>query len=302
MTDHKIFDVIIIGGSYAGLSAGMALGRALRNVLIIDSGKPCNIQTPHSHNFLTQDGKTPLDISTTAKKQVERYSTVKFYNGLAIDGIKKEGGFEITSQTGDQFTAKKLIFATGVKDIMPEIKGFSECWGISIIHCPYCHGYEYSNVKTGVFANGDIAFEIGKLINNWTKKLTIFTNGKSTLTEEQFSKLQKHNVKIVEKEIDYFTHKNGQIENITFKDNTSETIEALYARPQFEQHCEIPKQLGCELTEQNHIKIDPFQKTTELGIVACGDNATMMRSVSYAVATGGIAGAMTNRDLIEDEF
>lgn len=302
MKDNKNFDVIIIGGSYAGLSAGMALGRALRNVLIIDSGKPCNIQTPHSHNFLTQDGKTPHDISTTAKKQVEKYSTVKFYNGLATNGIKKESGFEITTQTGDKFTAKKLIFATGVKDIMSNIKGFSECWGISIIHCPYCHGYEYSNDKTGVFANGDIAFEIGKLINNWTKDLTIFTNGKSTLADDQVLKLKKHNIKIVEKEIDYFNHKNGQIESIVFKDSTSEKIKALYARPKFEQHCEMPKQLGCELTEQNYIKIDPFQKTTEHGIFACGDNTSMMRAVSYAIAMGGIAGGMTNRELIEDEF
>lgn len=302
MTDNKLFDVIIIGGSYAGLSAGMALGRALRNVLIIDNGMPCNIQTPHSHNFLTQDGKTPNDISTTAKMQVEKYSTVKFYNGLATNGIKKEHGFEITTQTGDKFTAKKLIFGTGVKDIMPNIKGFSECWGISIIHCPYCHGYEYSNDKTGVFANGEIAFEIGKLINNWTKDLTIFTNGKSTLTEEQVSKLKRHNIRIVEKEIDYFSHKNGQIESIIFKDSTSETIKALYARPKFEQNCEIPKQLDCELTEQNYVKIDTFQKTSVQGIFACGDNTSMLRAVSYAIAMGGIAGGMANREIIEDEF
>lgn len=302
MIDNKIFDVIIIGGSYAGLSAGMALGRALRNVLIIDSGKPCNIQTPHSQNFITQDGKTPKEISMLAKQQVEKYKTVKFYNGFATNGIKIENGFEITTQSNDKFTAKKIIFATGVKDIMPNIKGFSECWGISIIHCPYCHGYEYSNEKTGILANGDIAFEIGKLINNWTKDLTVFTNGKSTLTEEQVTKLKKHDIKIVEKEIDYFAHKNGQIKNIIFKDATSETIKALYARPKFTQHCEIPKQLGCELTEQNYLKIDTFQKTTQYGIFACGDNASMMRSVSNAVATGGIAGAMTNRELIEEEF
>lgn len=302
MTDNKNFDVIIIGGSYAGLSAGMALGRALRNVLIIDSGKPCNIQTPHSHNFLTQDGKIPKEISTLAQEQVEKYETVKFYNGLAISGVKTGNGFEIKTASNDKFTAKKIIFATGIKDIMPEIKGFAECWGISIIHCPYCHGYEYSNDKTGILANGDIAFEMGKLINNWTKNLTVFTNGKSTLTKEQFEKLKKHRIKIIEKEIDYFSHNNGQIENIIFKDSTSETIKALYAKPKFEQHCEIPQRLGCEFTEQNHIKIDFFQKTTQNGIFACGDNSSMMRAVSYAVAMGGMAGSMVNREIIEDEF
>ena len=302
MTNIKKFDVIIIGGSYAGLSAGMALGRSLRNVLIIDNGKPCNIQTPHSHNFLTQDGNTPAEISTLAKEQVEKYETVKFYKGLAVSGMKTENGFEINTESNDNFTAKKIIFATGIKDIMPDIKGFAECWGISIIHCPYCHGYKYSNDKTGILANGDIAFEMGKLINNWTNNLTVFTNGKSTLTEEQVGKLKKHNIELVEKEIDFFAHKNGQIENIIFKDGSSETLKAIYARPKFEQHCELPKLLGCEFTEQNHIKIDFFQKTTQNGIFACGDNSSMMRAVSYAVAMGGMAGSMANREIIEEEF
>ena len=169
MTDNKNFDVIIIGGSYAGLSSAMALGRSLRNVLIIDNGKPCNIQTPHSHNFLTQDGKTPKDISASAKKEVEKYETIKFYKGIAISGVKIENGFEITTATNDKFTAKKLIFATGIKDTMPNIKGFSECWGISIIHCPYCHGYEHRYQNTGIIANGQKAFHLASMVNNLTK-------------------------------------------------------------------------------------------------------------------------------------
>ena len=302
MKHSNVFDVIIVGGSYAGLSAGMAMGRSLRNVLIIDSGKPCNHQTPHSHNFLTLDGKTPKEILTLAKTQVEKYKTVKFYNGIAISGIKATNGFEITTQTNKKFTAKKLIFATGVKDIMPDIKGFAECWGISVIHCPYCHGYEYKNDKTGIFANGDTAFKFGKLINNWTKDLTIFTNGKSTLTKEQTLKLKTHNIKIIETEINHFEHNSGQIQSVVFKNKTSEKTNALYTRPNFEQHCEIPNQLGCEMTEHNHIKIDSFQKTSKLGIFACGDNTSLMRSVSYAIAMGGLAGAIANKELIEEEF
>jgi len=165
MTDNKNFDVIIIGGSYAGLSSAMALGRSLRNVLIIDNGQPCNIQTPHSHNFLTQDGKTPKEISELAKQEVEKYETVKFYKGLAISGIKSGDGFEITTDKKDKFTAKKLIFATGLKDLMPDIKGFAACRGISIIHCHYCHGFEYRNQNTGIITNGTKAFHLASLVN-----------------------------------------------------------------------------------------------------------------------------------------
>src|SRR5262245_21953104 len=113
------FDVIIIGGSYAGLSAAMALGRSLSKVLIIDSGKPCNRQTPHSHNFITHDGETPAAIAEKAKAQVLRYDTVQFHNGLAIEGTQTENGFAIKTQPGDVFTATKLLFATGVTDLMP---------------------------------------------------------------------------------------------------------------------------------------------------------------------------------------
>jgi thioredoxin reductase len=302
MVDSKNFDVIIIGGSYSGLSAAMSLGRALRKVLIIDSGLPCNRQTPHSHNFITQDGKTPGAIAEKAKAQVLNYSTVKFHKDIAFSGKKKGNGFEIATKLGDIFTTEKLIFATGVKDIMPDIKGFSDCWGISVIHCPYCHGYEVKNEKTGILANGEFAFHYARLIRNWTKDLTIFTNGKSALTEEQKNTITKHNISVIEKEIAHLKHQNGQVQQIVFKDNSIFELKAIYSRPDLEQHCKIPEALGCELTEQGHIKVDMFQKTSVANVFACGDNASPMRSVANAVATGNITGAMVNNEITEIEF
>lgn len=299
---NNYFDAIIIGGSYAGLSAGMALGRSLRQVLIIDSGKPCNEQTPHSHNFITQDGETPAAIASKAREQVAKYDTVKFHRGFAISGEKTASGFEITTETGEIFSAKKLIFATGVKDIMPEIQGAAACWGISMIHCPYCHGYEVRNEKTGILANGDIAFEFSKLVHNWTKDLTLFTNGKSTLTAEQLETLKNRGIEIIEKEIEAFEHTGGLIEQVHFKDGTTTPLKAMYAKLPFVQHSDLPEKLGCELTEQGFIQIDAFQKTSVPGIYACGDNVTPMRSVSNAVAGGTFAGAMLNKDLVDETF
>lgn len=302
MNDNKNFDVIIIGGSYAGLSAAMALGRALRNVLIIDSGLPCNRQTPHSHNFITQDGVKPNAIAEAAKAQVLKYNTVKFLNDLAVEGKKTKKGFEISTQNGLSFTAHKLVFATGVKDIMPDIKGFSDCWGISVIHCPYCHGYEVRDEKTGILANGNFALHYAQLIRNWTKDLTVFTNGKSTLTQEQTDKISKHNIPIFEKEIAYLKHEKGQVQQIVFQDLSTFNLKAIYSRPDFEQHCKIPEMLGCELTEQGLIKVDMFQKTTVADVFACGDNVSPMRSVANAVATGSLVGAMVNNIMTEEEF
>src|SRR5690606_38800241 len=135
MTNNKNFDVIIIGGSYAGLSSSMTLGRALRNVLIIDSGLPCNRQTPHSHSSVTQEGEKLSVIAAKAKAQVLKYDTVKILNDLADSGKKTETGFTLATKTVEEFTTKKLILATGVKDTTPEIKRFSEYCGTSVIHC-----------------------------------------------------------------------------------------------------------------------------------------------------------------------
>ena len=302
MTNNNTYDAIIIGGCYAGLATVMALRRAIKKVLIIDDGKPCNRQTPHSHNFLTNDGKTPAEIAALANLQVRRYETVKFFYGLATDAFKTVNGFELKVSTGEIFLAKKLIFATGIKDMLPAIDGLAECWGISVIHCPYCHGYEVRNEKTGILANGDIAFDFTRLISNWTKDLRLFTNGKSTLTTQQIEKLQKHQIKVVEEEFEKLEHKNGHLQNIIFKNGSKLSVNALYAPAPFEQHCKIPELLGCELTEEGYIKTDSSYETTIKGIFAIGDNASKMRTVANAVAMGTSAGIKISKEMILKEF
>ncbi len=302
MNQEKKYDTIIIGGSYAGLAAGMALGRALRKVLIIDSGDPCNKQTPHAHNFLTNDGKAPKEIARIAKQQVQVYNTVEFLDGFVASGIKTGNGFEVQIRTGETFSANKLIFATGIKDIMPDIPGFAACWGISVIHCPYCHGYEVRHQKTGILANGDTAFELASLLSNWTTDLTLYTNGKSTLSAPQLKKLQTHNINVAETEIEHLEHQNGYIEHIIFSDGKKVPATALYARLPFVQHASVPQSLGCALTPEGYIEIDMAQRTTIHGIYACGDNTSRMRNLANAVSMGTTTGMMVNKELIEEAF
>lgn len=296
------FDVIIVGGSYAGLSAAMALGRSLRNVLIIDSGLPCNRQTPYSHNLITHDGEPPAAIAAKAKEQVLRYNTVTFLPGKATKTVQQQNGFEIQTEAGERFHAKKLLFTTGVIDAMPDIPGFAECWGISILHCPYCHGYEVRDRKTGIIANGEAGLEMAKLISNWTDDLTLFTNGPSTLTDEQVQKLQQHGIGVVEAEIERVEHNNGTITALRGKDGSTHSLEAVYARPALRQHCDLPQELGCALTEMGFLQVDEFQKTAVPGVYAAGDNTTMFRSVAAAIAAGGKAGAVLNKELIDESF
>jgi len=296
------FEVIIIGGSYAGLSTALTLGRSRRKTLLIDAGQPCNRQTPHSHNFLTQDGSTPKAISDVAKSQVAQYPSVHFYSGFA-NGVKRlQEKFEITTSNGEVFTAKKLVLATGIKDLMPAISGFAECWGISVVHCPYCHGYEIRDKNTAIIANGERAFHLATLVINLTSKLTIITTSKDLFDEHQLKKLKQNNIRIIENDVSAIQHQNGQLESLIFTDDTSEQFDCAYASIPFELHSNIAKSLGCELTEHGHIKVNPMQKTTVEGVFACGDNSSPMRSVAIAVQGGNITGAMINHEFSQESF
>jgi thioredoxin reductase len=302
MQKTNSFDVLILGGSYAGLSAAMALGRSLRRVLILDSGKPCNRQTPHSHNFLTQDGETPAAIAQKARTQVLRYPTIRFHSGTAVWGKQIDEGFEIGTEEGETFVAKKLIVAAGIRDLLPPIPGFADCWGISVIHCPYCHGYEFRDRPTAILANSERAFHLASLVRNLTDQLTILTSGNAGFSPEQRARLNAHAIEIIETPLAEIVHQTGSVRTVIFEDGTERAVEAMYAAVPFEQSSPIPEVLGCELTDFGHLKTDVFQKTTVNGIFACGDSASMMRSVANAVATGSLAGAMVNKELIDAHF
>jgi len=298
MTDQELFDVVVIGGSYAGLAGTLSLGRAIRRVLVLDSGQPCNRQTPHSHNFLTQDGSTPAELATIARAQVLAYPTVQ-HRAEAATGVQgTDNNFRVTTASGAVVGARKLLFATGVRDLLPALPGFAESWGISVIHCPYCHGYEYRGQPTGILLRGDMAVEQARLVRNWTDKLTIFTDGPAPFEPAQQQVLAALPAAVVTTPVQALAHQGGHLSHVVLADGQQVPLSALYARPPFEQHCALPLALGCAHTEAGHLVVDGFQKTSVPGIYAAGDATTPMRSVSSAVAAGSMAGAMLNRELL----
>lgn len=296
------YEVIIIGGSFAGLSAAMSLGRASRKVLIIDNQLPCNRQTPHSHNFLTQDGEAPLTILEKSRQQVAAYPTIEFKIGTVSNAVKTADLFEVTLQNGAQFSGKKLLIAAGIKDDTSQIKGLSECWGITVIHCPYCHGFEVKGLPTAVVANGNDGFEYAKMIFHWTQQLTLCTNGPSTLSEEQLQTLLQRGISVMEEPIEAFIHSQGQLEHLLFQNEKTLSVAAAYFRPPFVQSGDFSVQLGYELTPQGYIQVNEMQQTSQPGVYAAGDNTSPFRSVANAVAKGSMAGAVINRELIEESF
>lgn len=297
-----LFDAIIVGGSFAGLSAAMALGRTLFKVLIIDAGERCNKAVLHSHNLITQDGSAPADVAALAKEQVLKYKTVEFLNGRVVSTEKKDDIFEVVTEANEKFISRRLLFATGLKDKMLPIPGFAECWTKTIHHCPFCHGYEVSGQALGVLMMNGKEAPFIPMVYNLSKNLKVFTNGPSTLPEEWKVKLEKKGIPIIETEIQEIEHENGQMKNIILKDGSKQALEALFAKPPVEQHLSAPKDLGCTINEMGFIQVDELQKTNVPGVFAAGDCTTMYRALSVAIAAGTKAAAMIVHSLADENF
>lgn len=291
-------EVVIIGGSYAGLSAAMSLGRALRQVLVLDSGQPCNRYTPHAHNFLTRDGASPAELAAQARVQVLAYPTVRLLHETAVAARGTDGNFTLATATGRVIRASKLLFATGVRDQLPAQPGFAECWGISLIHCPYCHGYEYRQQPTGTLLNGEAALDHARLLRQWTAQLTVFTDGPATFSSAQRAHLTGAGVGVEETLVRELRHHAGQLKHVALADGRQVPLAALYIRPGMEQQCLLPRELGCTYTETGYLQADIMQRTSVAGIYAAGDATTPMRAVSVAIASGTIAGSALNHELL----
>ncbi|GAB3943800.1 NAD(P)/FAD-dependent oxidoreductase [Spirosoma harenae] len=302
MASSSDYEVIIVGGSYAGLSAALVLGRSLRRVLVLDSGKPANRQTPHSHSFLTRDGATPAELSAIAREQALAYPGVQFIEATATTATRQDSRFVISTDTGKTYTANKVILATGLTDELLPIPGLAECWGISVLHCPYCHGYEVHGQALAVLANGDEGFEFGRLIRHWSPSMTLFTNGPSTLSTEQTALLQKHQIAIIETPISAILHESGQLNGLLLADQTRYPLNALFARPKLHQASDLAEQLGCLHDGMGFVQVDEMGRTNIPGVYAAGDTQTMMRQVLVAAANGLRTAAAINKELIEENF
>lgn len=299
MAESGSFDVIVIGGSYAGLSAALGLGRSLRKTLVIDNGQPCNRTAPHSHNYLTQDGVEPALIAAIGKAQVAKYETASFHEGTVVSISGSDNKFTVGTSDGGSFNTRKIMLTSGIRDLLPEVRGLAECWGKSVIHCPFCHGYEYHSRPTGVLMNGDFAAEMANMVSNWSGDVTVFTNGPSTLTPAQLETLQAKNIRVNIARISQLVHADGQLKQVLFENGNQVTVDVMYHRPAFEQKAPSLSPLGVELDKAGYIKVDEFQHTTVAGIYAAGDNSSGMRSVSMAVANASKAVGMLIRELLQ---
>lgn len=294
-----MFDVIVAGGSYAGMAAALQLARARRKVLVIDAGQRRNRFAHESHGFLTQDGEDPGKIAAKAKEQLLDYPTVTWIEGRALSASGKADEFVVELDSGAAHEARRLVLATGIVDILPNLPGLGEKWGKSVFHCPYCHGYELNQGRLGVLATGAHSMHQAMMIPDWGTT-TLFTNGAFQPDETELAQLAERGVTVEAARVTSVGGGDAGI-SLQLEDGREIALDGLFTAPRMEHSSRLAHQLGCRMEEGPMgpwIATDEMKMTSTAGVFAAGDAARAAGSVTFAVADGAMAGFATHRSLM----
>lgn len=292
-------DVIVIGGSYAGMAAALQLARARRTVLVIDAGQRRNRFASHSHGFLGQDEVDPAIIWTEARRQLLAYPDVRWIEGTASTITGRKDDFQVSTEVGDAFAGRRILLATGVIDRLPGIPGLAERWGRAVFHCPYCHGYELDRGRIGVIATGLMSIHQAQLLPEWGE-VTFLTNGALTLEPAQRDDLRKRGVAIVETPLARIVG----TADVELRDGRVLPFAGLFTATRTEPAGPLAEAAGCAMIETpmgRQIQTADSKETSIPGIFACGDVARTPHSVPLAVGDGAWAGAQLHRSLVWPE-
>lgn len=298
-----LHDVIVVGGSFAGLSAAMQLARARRRVLLIDAGLPRNRFADASHGFLGQDGKAPAAILREAACQVAAYPTVEIVRGEALGALREaDGDFTVTITGGRTARARRLVLATGVADTLPDLPGLTERWGATVLHCPYCHGYEVRDLPLGVLANHPMAAHQAAMIPDWGPT-TLFTQGRFEPDAEQLALLAARGVTLERQRVVELLGDAPALEAVRLADGRVVTVNALFVAPSTRMASPLAERLGCVFDDGPLgpvIRTDDWQATSVPGLYAAGDAARPMHNATLASADGVMAGVGAHQSLVRD--
>ncbi|MFR0717742.1 NAD(P)/FAD-dependent oxidoreductase [Enterobacterales bacterium BD_CKDN230030183-1A_HGKHYDSX7] len=292
-----MFEVIIVGGSYAGISAGMQLARAHRKVLVIDAGNRRNRFAEHSHGFLGQDGRSPAVIVQEAREQLLAYPTVQWMVQSAVSAETLGNGFAVTTADGMQHSGRRLILAGGVTDELPAIAGLQERWGRSVFHCPYCHGYELGGGPIGVLAASPLAMHHAMMLPDWGPT-TLLLNGAFTPDDDQLAQLQRRGVRVEQEAVVAVA---GERADITLASGRVIEFAGLFTQPRTRMASTLPEELGCAFEDGplgRFIKVDAMRETSVPGVFACGDASVAAGNVAIAVGDGARTGGAVHHSLI----
>ncbi|HEV2575022.1 MAG TPA: NAD(P)/FAD-dependent oxidoreductase [Beijerinckiaceae bacterium] len=294
------YDALIIGGSFAGLSAAMQLARANRAVCVVDGGEPRNRFAAASHGFFGQDGMPPGQMLAQARAKLAAYPSVRFIDGLAREATAEGDGFAVKVDGGPPLMSRKLVLAFGLKDDLPDLPGLRERWGATVNHCPYCHGYEFLHRPLGVLNLHAHSALQAQLIADWGPT-TFFLNGGARPDDETSARLAARNVTIEPDKVVALEGETPDLTGVRLADGRLVELASLFVAPRTSFQCPIAEQLGCALDDGplgRVIQTDATKQTSVPGVYAAGDIARPMHNATFASADGVMAGAGVHHALI----
>jgi thioredoxin reductase len=291
-----LFDVVIVGGGPAGLSAALNLGRARKRVLLCDGGQRRNAVAERIHGFVTQDGTPPAQFREIGREQLARYPNVEARD-VQVEEIRGERGvFEVRLSMDERLQARRILLCTGMLDELPDLEGFRELWGRSIFQCPYCHGWEAQNLSFGFLAPSVEALEFALLLRGWSKDVVVLTDARYAVSPEAQTRLADAGVNLEQRRITQLAAKEGHLEQVHFESGAPLRLQVLFARPH-QRQTRVVQSLELALDSAGYVRVDEQRCTSIPGIYAGGDLITPMQSATFAAATGAHAAAMLNHEL-----
>lgn len=297
------YDVIIIGGSFAGLSAAMQLVRGRRHVLVVDAAQPRNRFAKASHGFLGQDGNAPAGIRETAVDQLQRYPGFELRRDEAISAEPRGKGFSVGLASGNQVSGARLILAGGVRDTLPDVPGLEARWGASVAHCPYCHGFEMGGGPIGILLTNRIGLHQALLLPDWGPT-TLFVSAGIDLDDTECARLANRGVTIEATPVVELVGQGRALSAARLSDGRLTPIVGLFVQPKTSLIGSLAADLELDLEDGptgQFIRIDQMAATNRQGVFAAGDAATAMHNATLASASGVRAASGAHFSLIHAE-
>ncbi|MCF1594088.1 NAD(P)/FAD-dependent oxidoreductase [Streptomyces muensis] len=295
------YEVVVVGGGAAGLSAALVLGRARRRTLVIDAGEPRNAPAAHMQGYLSRDGMPPAEFLAVGREEIARYG-VDLVRDRAVD-VERGDDFALTLADGRHVHARRLVIATGLKDELPDVPGVAERFGRDVLHCPYCHGWEVRDQAFGVLATTVLSVHQALMVSQWSKDVTFFLHeiAESDLSDDDVRRLAAAGVKVVPGAVAGPVIEDDRLTGVRLADGTTHAREVLFVAPRAIPQTDLLERLGADFQETpfgSYPVVDPTGLTSVPGVWAVGNAMGFSEQVVNAAAGGYRAGAFINGELL----
>ena len=296
-----IYDVIIVGGGPAGLSAATIVGRCRRRVLLCDAGRPRNAASHAMHCFLSRDGIPPAEFLELGRAQLAPYPNLELIRAVAVTAACDGEHFRVILDDGRTLHARKLLLATGVVDDLPRLEGLAELYGTSIHHCPYCDGWEHRDQAIAVYGKGAKGAGLALMLKQWSSDIVLCTDGPSELERGHLERLAGHGIPVREARIAGLAGRGGKLEAVVFSDGARLARQALFFNTGQHQRSPLLGQLGCDFTPKGGVETGEMEETGVPGLYVAGDATRDVQLAIVAAAEGARAAFAINRELLRED-